>query len=858
VPYRSKAAFPYTDTAGNPFDDRDFAMRDTFPAVDESSFPYRPVFRTEADRTVKVPDWLNDPLMYHNRGTSTFAGEDAEYGDFPSGNRSALDDLWTERPEVVNGMIDIYRTWVEDAGVDGFRIDTVKHVNLEFWKRFGPALQGHAASIGNDDFFMFGEVYDADPRVMSTYTTAGRLQATVDFGFQGTGVNFAKGRPTSEVRDFYASDDWYTDADSNAYSAPTFLGNHDMGRVGMFLKQGTGYDDAGLLRRDQLAHSLMYLTRGQPVVYYGDEQGFTGDGGDQDARENMFASSVATYNDNDLIGTSATTATSNFDTAHPMFRHIKELSALRTQHPALADGAQIHRYASGGPGVYAFSRIDAQEQVEYLVATNNSETAQTVELQTFNRKTMYRQLWPASKDRQLSDESGRITVTVPPLSAVVLRANDRLAPDRDSTPSPSFTAPAAGVVGGRAEIGAVVPGNEFRQVTFAYREVGQSAWTVLGTDDNAPYRVFHDVRALPAGTPLEYRVIARDADGDLGVDNLAAVVGTPPAPARVGGSVTRVPQPPAVSVPGSHNSEMGCAAGDWQPDCAQAQLALDPADGIWKGSYVLPAGGYEYKAAISRSWDENYGQGAARNGSNINYSLPSEQTVRFFYDHRTNWVNSSAQGPVLTAVGDFQSEVGCTAGDDQPTCMSSWLQDPDGDGTSVFRTAEIPAGTWTVQVARDGVLTGEPTSFTVPADGVVTRFSAGENGLTVSFEKQSEVPDLASTRAQWVQPDTVVLDVADDRLGFTYRLHHGPAGSLVLDQEGVGGASLPLTLDPASPADAERLVLPLKDVKDAFALARSGQLAVVVYDAGGQVVDATGVAVGSWAKARVKPGKGRQ
>ena len=142
-------------------------------------------------------------------------------------------------------MIDIYKTWVEEAGVDGFRIDTVKHVNMDFWKQFGPALQGHAASVGNKDFFMFGEVYDADPRFMSRYTTEGRLQATVDFGFQGSGVNFAKGRATTELRDFYALDDYFTDADSNAYSLPTFLGNHDMGRVGSFLRQGTeGWDDA--------------------------------------------------------------------------------------------------------------------------------------------------------------------------------------------------------------------------------------------------------------------------------------------------------------------------------------------------------------------------------------------------------------------------------------------------------------------------------------------------------------------------------------------------------------------------------------------------------------------------------------
>ena len=91
-------------------------------------------------------------------------------------------------------MEDIYQTWVKDAGIDGFRIDTVKHVNIQFWQQFGPALQSYAASRGNEDFFMFGEVYDANPAFMSRYTTGGRLQATVDFGFQASATAYAKGR----------------------------------------------------------------------------------------------------------------------------------------------------------------------------------------------------------------------------------------------------------------------------------------------------------------------------------------------------------------------------------------------------------------------------------------------------------------------------------------------------------------------------------------------------------------------------------------------------------------------------------------------------------------------------------------
>ncbi|MGA8980362.1 MAG: alpha-amylase family glycosyl hydrolase, partial [Pedococcus sp.] len=268
--YRDKTAFPYKDADGTVFDDRAYAGKPGFPTMDpKTSFPYTPVFTNPGDSTAKVPAWLNDPTNYHNRGDSTFAGESSEYGDFVG-----LDDLFTEQQDVEQGMEDIYKAWV-DFGVDGFRIDTVKHVNLEFWQSFGPAMVEHAKSRKNDDFFMFGEVYDGRPSVLSQYTTTGKLQATLDFGFQGQATSWAQGKSGTDLRDLYADDDYYTDTDSNAYQLPTFLGNHDMGRVGYLLQ---GKDEVGpaLMSRVKLADSLMYLTRGQPITYYGDEQGFVG------------------------------------------------------------------------------------------------------------------------------------------------------------------------------------------------------------------------------------------------------------------------------------------------------------------------------------------------------------------------------------------------------------------------------------------------------------------------------------------------------------------------------------------------------------------------------------------------------
>ena len=852
--YVSKDTEPYRDAAGEEFDDRDFAGTEDFPALDaQTSFPYTPTFRSEADRTVKVPEWLNDPRLYHNRGDSTFAGESSTYGDFVG-----LDDLFTEQPAVVDGMTDIYRAWV-DLGIDGFRIDTAKHVNMEFWQEFAPAIREHAVSVGNDDFFAFGEVYDANPAHLSTFSTTGRLDATLDFGFQDVGTRFAKGAATTQLRDFYAADDWYTDTDSNAYASPTFLGNHDMGRIGTFL-QGS---DA-VLERDRLAHSLMYLTRGQPVVYYGDEQGFVGDGGDKDAREDMFPSRVDSYNDNDLIGTDATTAEANYDTGHPIYTTIRDLARLRRTYPALADGAQLHRHASNGAGVYAFSRVDAQEGREFVVALNNATTAKTVTVGTEMRRATFKQVWPATGSSLRTDAEGRTTITVPPLSAVVWRAAGTL-PEREAAPAIHLEKPSAGgVVGGRAPITVGVPDGGFNQVTVAWRHAGAGGWTPLGTDDNAPYRVFHDVSQMARGTLLEYRAVLRDVSGNLSVASSWATVGEPEAEPTPGGGGDGGPvtQPSAVSMPGSHNSEIGCP-GDWQPDCAEAQMSLDADSLVWKRRVSLPAGDYEYKAAIDGTWDENYGAGGARGGANIALALDAPRDVTFYYEHGSHWITSDANGPIVTLAGDMQSELGCP-GDWAPSCMRGWLKDPDGDGTHTF-AATLPAGSYETKVAHglswdenygaDGVRDGANIAFDVPSGGVevVFTYDVSTHRLQISTRSAGATPDLGQARAQWLRRDLVAWDVpdADTR---RHRLHWSTAGDLAVDAEAVtGGSSVPLALDPAGLPDDVLADFPHLAGYEAFRLDRTaaervpeiltGQLAVASYDTSGALHDATGVQV---------------
>jgi hypothetical protein len=212
-----------------------------------------------------------------------------------------------------------------------------------------------------------------------------------------------------------------------------------MGRIGYFVATG-GTDPATHVRRDELGHELMFLTRGQPVVYSGDEQGFTGPGGDKDARQDMFASRSPDYLDDDLLGTDRTHAVANYETGHPLYRAIGALAKLRKAHPALTDGLQVTRYAAAGPGVFATSRIDRTTRTEYVVAANNATTAQTVTLDTWTPNASLAGVYGAT-GTVATGADGKVTVTVPALSTVVYRAAEPIA-QPSAAPTVAFTAPA--------------------------------------------------------------------------------------------------------------------------------------------------------------------------------------------------------------------------------------------------------------------------------------------------------------------------------------------------------------------------------------------------------------------------------
>jgi glycosidase len=233
----------------------------------------------------------------------------------------------------------------------------------------------------------------------------------------------AKGSGSDKLATLFNGDALYEGGEATALRLPTFVSNHDAGRFAHYVrKHRPDANDAEALQRTLLAHAMMFTLRGVPVVYAGDEQGFAGDGIDQDAREDMFPSKVAVYNDNVLLGTKATTAQSNFDRSHPLYAAIAQLSALRRDHAALRRGQQILRSYGEKPGVFAVSRMDPAKQGEILIAFNTSTTPLQVNVEVDVRSKAFTSLKGTCAAQPTVP--GSYKVTLEPLSYVICASHD--------------------------------------------------------------------------------------------------------------------------------------------------------------------------------------------------------------------------------------------------------------------------------------------------------------------------------------------------------------------------------------------------------------------------------------------------
>jgi hypothetical protein len=225
-------------------------------------------------------------------------------------------------------------------------------------------------------------------------------------------------------------------------------------------------------------------------------------------------------------------------------------------------------------------------------------------------------------------------------------------------------------------------------------------------------------------------------------------------------------------------------------------------DGVWRGTFAVPAGAFSYKAALDGAWNVNYGLGGLANGPNIPFTTAGVAPVRFYYDETTHWVTDSVGSTIVSAPGSYQSEIGCP-GDWDPGCLRSWLEDPDGDGVYTFQTTAIPAGTYETKAAIDeswnenygdgGTPNGSNIPFTVPADATTTfSYAAATHVLTVT----SVAPDTTGPAITCSATPTFLLR----------------ATGAVVGARATDAGSGPAVVDLAVPADTSAVGLHLASV----------------------------------------------
>jgi glycosidase len=500
---------PYRDCRGKIFDPARYAGGRAFPCLAAGRFPRVPVLLPE-DRAAKKPAWLNDVRRYHNRGDIAF--DSCSETCYEQGDFFGLDDLFTEQPTVVDGLAAIYADWIRRYKIDGFRVDTARHVDRAFFKTWVPKIRAAARAAGVPGFELFGEVFVSDAIELSSSVRARSLPNVLDFPFQDAATRYAAGDASAKgVAARLADDDYFQGPSGVAHTPPTFLGNHDMGRAARMIKDRSGASGAELLRRVQLGHSLMYLLRGAPVVYYGDEVGIIGRGGDKEARQDLFPTRVAGWRTEERVGSGPIGGDSSLDVAsHPVADHIRRLSALRDAHPALSTGTSVVRLSSGS--VLAVSRIDAAARREYVAAFNTGSAVARVSVQTSTPSSAWTGLLGAGSR---TNASGALVLSVPPQGAVLLRADTAI-------PAARATAPAVTIAADDlTELRRVTarPGSSTVSVAFAVKRA-RSGWRRLAADDSPPYRAFLDPASYKKGETVHVVAISRALDGSVAVSTV--------------------------------------------------------------------------------------------------------------------------------------------------------------------------------------------------------------------------------------------------------------------------------------------------------------------------------------------------
>ena len=305
----------------------DFAPNHTSPA-DPANPGYAENGRLYDDGTL-LGGYTNDTadLFHHNGGTNFSTIEDGIYR-----NLFDLADFNHQNPVLDAYMKDAIELWL-DKGVDGLRIDAVKHMPFGWQKKWMDGVYNHKP------VFTFGEWFlgqnEVDPANHQFANESG--MSLLDFRYGQTVREVFRNRTDSMI-DLHDMITFTASDYAEVIDQVTFIDNHDMDR---FHVSGAN------TRRVEQALALTLTARGVPGIYYGTEQYLTGNG-DPNNRARM----------------------PSFSRTTTAYRVIENLAPLRKSNPALAYGDTEERWLNGD--VYVYEREFGNNVV--LVAINRSES----------------------------------------------------------------------------------------------------------------------------------------------------------------------------------------------------------------------------------------------------------------------------------------------------------------------------------------------------------------------------------------------------------------------------------------------------------------------------------------------------
>ncbi len=256
-----------------------------------------------------------------------------------------LPDWKTELPDVRDFLFKAHLGLAKRVALDGFRLDTVKHVTHEFW-------QEHRSRVRTElgpDFFLLGEVWGGDAQSLDPWFSGDELDAGFDFGFQGSTLGWIKGRGRTVAFDRYLQS---REKVRGGHELAQFLSSHDV--------PGALFQLDGNKALFRLAVILQMTTAGIPTVYYGEEVGRIG-GDWPDNRSDM------------PWGTRDVLPGHGQPRDEALREDYRKLIAIRRSHPAIARGTHVSLASDGD--VLVFGRRDAADGQTVVVAVNRGTAA---------------------------------------------------------------------------------------------------------------------------------------------------------------------------------------------------------------------------------------------------------------------------------------------------------------------------------------------------------------------------------------------------------------------------------------------------------------------------------------------------